>query len=86
MKLATVIPYLNIIQKIYKSRDVDISFFYQQSVTFVTSRNTDIDCILIHNSNFLNFLGGFKFGFIKRCCNFDDVRKVGYSRLKKEVK
>ena len=28
---------------------VDISIFYWKSATFVISRNTDIDCNLVHN-------------------------------------
>ena len=38
-----------------KSRDKPLEFmliseiFYQKSATFVISRNTDIDCISIHN-------------------------------------
>ena len=55
MKLGAVIPYLMKIRKINKSRDTAIKFywhqyfFHQKSATFVISRNTDIDCILIHN-------------------------------------
>ena len=43
MKLGTVIPYLKKIQKILKI------FFHRKSASFVISRNTDIDCILVHN-------------------------------------
>ena len=54
MKLSTVIPYLKMIQKIYKSRDTslefpDISIFYKKSATFVVSKNTDIHSILTHS-------------------------------------
>ena len=54
MKLGTVIPYLKKIQKIYESRDTpvtsaDISIFHWKSANFVISRNTDIDCILVHD-------------------------------------
>ena len=38
MKLGTVIPYLQ-----------TSAFFHQKSVDFIKSRNTDIDCILVHN-------------------------------------
>ena len=53
VKLGTVIPYLKKIKKIYKSRDTpltsaDISIFPLE-IKFVISRNTDIDCILVHN-------------------------------------
>ena len=40
MKLGTIIPYPKKIQKIYESRDTPL---------FAISRNTGIDCILIHN-------------------------------------
>ena len=40
IKLGTVIPYLKKIQKIYESHD---------TANFAMSRNTDIECILIHN-------------------------------------
>ena len=55
MNLSAVIPYLTKIQNIYKSHDTSIKFcwhqffFHQKSETLVTSRNTDMDCILIHN-------------------------------------
>ena len=55
MKLDTVIPYLRNIQKMYKSRDTFLDscrhqyFFHWKSANFVTSRNTLIDWILIHN-------------------------------------
>ena len=54
IKLSTVIPYLKKIQNIYKSRDTSIKFcghqyFFTKSETLVISRNTDIDCISIHN-------------------------------------
>ena len=54
-QLGTVIPQLKKIQKIYESRDTspDICwhqhFFHQESANFVISKNTDIDCILVHN-------------------------------------
>ena len=54
MKLGTVIPYLKKIQKIYESRDTplrlaDISIFPPEISKFCYIKNTDIDCILIHN-------------------------------------
>ena len=54
MKLGTVIPSLVKIQKISESREhmwsfAAISIFYRKSTNFAMSRNTDIDCILIHN-------------------------------------
>ena len=54
MKLGTVIPYLKKIQRIYESRDTHlssagISIFHRKSADFVILRNTDIDCILVHN-------------------------------------
>ena len=55
IKLGTVIPYPKKIQKIYESRDTQgvlltSEFFYRKSANFAISRNTDIDCILMHNS------------------------------------
>ena len=52
-----VIPYLKKIQKIYESRDtpwvlLTSAFFHRKSASFAISRNTDIDCILIHNFQF----------------------------------
>ena len=55
MKLGTIIPYLNKIQKIYESRDTPLEFcwhqqfFHWKSPDFAITRNTDIDCILVHN-------------------------------------
>ena len=60
MKLSTIIPYPKNIQKIYESRNTllsstDISIFFTRnqqillSANFAMSRNTDIDCVLIHN-------------------------------------
>ena len=52
MKLGTVIPYPKKIQKIYESRDTTLrfsAFFHRKSANSAISRNTDIDCILIHN-------------------------------------
>ena len=56
MKLGMVIPYLKKIQKIYESRDtpspwvlLTSAFFHRKSENFVISRNTDVDCISIHN-------------------------------------
>ena len=56
MTLDTVIPYPKKIQKIYKSRDAPLefcwhllAFFHWKSASFATPRNTDKDCIWIHN-------------------------------------
>ena len=46
MKLGRVIPYLRKIKKIYKSRDTVLltsALFHRKSVSFATSRNTDVD-------------------------------------------
>ena len=54
IKLDKFIPYLKKIQKIYKSRETPLEFcwhqhfFTENQETFAISRNTDIDCILIH--------------------------------------
>ena len=54
MKLVRVISYLKKDQ-IYMNHvthilsSTDISIFHQKLATFVISRNTDIDCILIYN-------------------------------------
>ena len=66
IKLCTVISYRKKIQK-----NIQISwhtpwvllilaFFHWKSVTFVISRNTDIDSILMHNLYFFNFWGFLK--------------------------
>ena len=57
MKLGKVILYLKKIQKIYKSRDT--SWVLLTSAFFVISRNTNIDCILTHKFQFLNFFLSF---------------------------
>ena len=52
MKLGTVIPYLRKILKIYKSHDTSLlthQFFHRKSVHFATSRNTDVDWVLMHD-------------------------------------
>ena len=56
MKLGIVLPYLMKIQKMYKSRDTPLdscwhqSFFtVNQHIFLARSRNTDIDCISVHN-------------------------------------
>ena len=59
-------------------------FFHRKSANVVISRNTDIDCILIHFdtfSNSFNFSWVFKDFFNKPGYNFDDVSKNGYPRL-----
>ena len=53
MKLGSVVPYLKKIQKnmnhvTHTLTSADISIFYRKSAHFVISRNTDIDCILVH--------------------------------------
>ena len=50
-------------------------FFHMYSVL----RNTQIDCILIHNFSFLKLFLVFK-GTINHGCNFYDVSKISYSR------
>ena len=47
MKLGKVILDLKNIQRIYESRD--ISIFHRKQANFAISRNTDIDCILVHD-------------------------------------
>ena len=56
MKLGTVLPNLKKIQEIYEScntlldfSSADISIIHRKSANFAISRNTDIDCILVHN-------------------------------------
>ena len=56
------------------------AFFHRKLANFAISRNTDIDCNLIHNSIFLNFSCVFKDYFNKYSYNFDDVSKNGYAR------
>ena len=57
MKLGTVTPYLKKIQKYINHvthclSSADISIFHQNLATFVKSRNTDTDCMLINHFNF----------------------------------
>ena len=58
MKFGTVMPYLKKIQNIFESRDtppwvlLTSVFIQQKSENFVVSRNTNIDCILVHNFYF----------------------------------
>ena len=54
IKLGKIIPYLMKIQEIYESRDTPLTspFFHQKSAIFFISRNTDIECILVHNFSF----------------------------------
>ena len=55
MKRGTVVAYLKKIQKTYELRDTTLEFCWHQQFfagnqqNFPTSRNTDIDYILIHN-------------------------------------
>ena len=58
----------------------DISIFHRKLANFAISRNTDIDCNLIHNSQFSNSYLVFKYFFNKHGYNFDDVSKNGYPR------
>ena len=47
MKLGTVIPCIKKTQKTYKSRDINLEFYWhqhQKSAIYVISKNTDIDC------------------------------------------
>ena len=60
MKLGTVIPYLTTIRKTHKSHEPRVlltsAFFHQKSTTFVMSKNTFIDCILMFQVSYhLNF-------------------------------
>ena len=57
-------------------RSADISIFHQKSATFVISRNSDRDCILIHNSNFFKCLLVLKAFFNKHERNFDNTSKL----------
>ena len=69
MKLGTVIPYLQKIQKniliTWHTPWVLLSsaFFHWKSPTFFITRNTDIDCNLIHNSNCFIFFESLKVFF-----------------------
>ena len=49
MKLGTVTPYLEKIQKIYESRDTHQHFFYGNQQTLLHQK-IDIDCILHFNA------------------------------------
>ena len=57
MKFGTVIAYLKEIQKIYKSRDTSLEFyfFHRESGTFVIPINTDTDFIIMHNFYYNSF-------------------------------
>ena len=72
MLLGTVISYPKKIQKTYKSCETPFEFrryqhfFYRKSATFVVSRNTDIDCILIHNFNFFIFFESLQITLINK--------------------
>ena len=57
MKLGTVMRYLKKIQKhinhaTHPLSSADISISHRKSAIFIISRNTDIDCILVHNLSF----------------------------------
>ena len=53
--LVAAIPYTTKMLKIYESRDTPLNFcwhqfpFYWKLANFAISRNTDIDCILVHD-------------------------------------
>ena len=55
IEFGTIIPYQKKIQKTYESRATPLEFcwskhfFHRKSADFTISRNTDIDCILMHN-------------------------------------
>ena len=53
MKVSNVITYLKRFQKIYESRDTLLDFwwhfFTENQRIFAISKNTDVDCVLIHN-------------------------------------
>ena len=54
MKPGTIIPYQKKIQKYmnhvtHPMSSADINIFHRKSANFAISRNTEIDCILIHN-------------------------------------
>ena len=53
-----------------------ISIFSPEILTFVISRNTDIDCILIHNFYFFKVFLSFN----KHGSSFVDVDKIGHFR------
>ena len=86
-KLGTVIPYLKKTQKYmhhvtHPLSSADISIFHQKSANFALSKNTDIDCIFVHNLYFFfYFFWVIKDIFNKHGYNFDDANKIDYSRL-----
>ena len=53
---------------------------------FAISRNTSIDCILIHSFYFFKLFWFLRGYFNKHGCNHDEVSKTGYSRLSYKVK
>ena len=57
------------------------AFFHRKSANFVTSSNTDIDCIWYIISNSFNLFWVFKDFLDKHACNFDDVSKNGFLDL-----
>ena len=55
-------------------------FFHQKSTALIISRNTDINCMLIHHFNSFNLFWVFKHCFNKYGYNFDDASKTGHCR------
>ena len=91
MKLNTVIPYLNKIQKICitwhtPSFLLTSLFFHRKSANFAISWNTDIDCIFIHNFYLISYIIWiFKDCFNKYDYNFDDVSQNGHSKSSQNI-
>ena len=88
IKLGTVIPCLKKIQKIYESRDTPSEFcisalFHRKSANFVISRNTDIECILLHN--FLNRVKLQKSIFKFNINMVDGANKKTYTLVNKDA-
>ena len=73
--VSTVIPCLKKMAKTHKSRDTPLELSWLQH--FFTGNH--IDCILIYNSNYFNFVWLYKGCSNKHGYNFDHVSKIGYS-------
>ena len=58
----------------------DINIFHQQPAILVMSRNTDKIAFSYIDSYFSSFFRILKSYFSEHGSNFDDVRKIGYSR------
>ena len=69
MKLDTVIPYLKKITWQTLWVLLVSAFFQRKSVVFAISRNTAIDCILMHNFNFCNFFQSLKVVLLNMVAN-----------------